>query len=764
MGCRTCLFLSTWSGTRLAWLSLVPVFSTSPLVFALTSVGAGQTQNIDQNTAPDNYIARDGGVLNASGASTFEVSINSGAQFNALGGTYSGRLGSAGIAVSNAAANVSDATVTGSRMGMFIGRNSGTTTGSTAVISGSRITGQTSGIETSGGSDIQLTDTHLSATGASGVGLNAFGAEVRAVGGSMTGGMNGIRLRPDLGGVGNGANVSLDHVLVQGLSGAAILANSGVNAQIRVLNGTQLLAGNSVLLDVQDASTVIMSVEGSTLEGNINIAGNSTGNLTFDQGRMTGDVLVENGSTANVTLQNSSQFTGRLDKVDGVTVNSGSIWTLTGNDTVGTLAMSGGTVRFGAQDVPNTFYQLNVGTLAGSPDGSSTFAMKGNFATGQHDLLNVTGVATGSFGLLVAASGLDAVNPQQLTLVRTAAGDAQFALTGGRVDLGAWSYDLAQRQGGTGGTEWFLDPTTQVISPGASAVLALFNSPITLLYGEASSLRSRMGELRFNGGQSGAWVRTYGNQYNVSESSGVAYKQNQQGLSLGADARLNDSDVLGGVMVGFSESDLSLEHGTSGTVKSYYFGPYVTWMDRDTGYYVDGVLKFNRFRNEAKVGLSDGTRAKGDYDNWGVSASVEGGRHIKLSNDYFIEPFVQFSAAQIQGKRFSLDNDMQADGDRTRSFLGKAGATAGRNFDIGNGAVAQPYVRAAIAHEFAKNNEVQVNNNVFNNDLSGSRAEFGAGVAVAMSDKWQVHVDLDYANGEHIEQPWGGNVGVRYSW
>lgn len=341
-----------------------------------------------------------------------------------------------------------------------------------------RITGQTSGIETSGGSDIQLTDTHLSATGASGVGLNAFGAEVRAVGGSMTGGMNGIRLRPDLGGVGNGANVSLDHVLVQGLSGAAILANSGVNAQIRVLNGTQLLAGNSVLLDVQDASTVIMSVEGSTLEGNINIAGNSTGNLTFDQGRMTGDVLVENGSTANVTLQNSSQFTGRLDKVDGVTVNSGSIWTLTGNDTVGTLAMSGGTVRFGAQDVPNTFYQLNVGTLAGSPDGSSTFAMKGNFATGQHDLLNVTGVATGSFGLLVAASGLDAVNPQQLTLVRTAAGDAQFALTGGRVDLGAWSYDLAQRQGGTGGTEWFLDPTTQVISPGASAVLALFNSPI----------------------------------------------------------------------------------------------------------------------------------------------------------------------------------------------------------------------------------------------------------------------------------------------
>jgi outer membrane autotransporter protein len=299
--------------------------------------------------------------------------------------------------------------------------------------------------------------------------------------------------------------------------------------------------------------------------------------------------------------------------------------------------------------VPNTFYQLNVGTLAGSPDGSSTFEMKGNFATGQHDFLNVTGVATGQFGLLVAASGLDAVSPQQLTLVHTAAGDAQFSLRGevsisvpGRM---TWPSDRL----GTGGTEWFLDPTTQVISPGASAVLALFNSPITLLYGEASPLRSH-GRIATQRWTVGGWVRTYGNQYNVADSSGVAYKQNQQGLSLGGDARMGDSDVLVGIMGGFSESDLSLQQGTSGTVKSYYFGPYVTWMDRDTGYYFDGVLKFNRFRNEAKVGLSDGTRTKGDYDNWGVSTSAEFGRHIKLNNDYFIEPFAQFSAAQIQGK------------------------------------------------------------------------------------------------------------------
>lgn len=748
----------------LSILMVMPAISISSGGILAATIVDNTTLNIDSTTTPIDYLVRNNAVLNVNGATTQSITIRSGSTLTINGATVVSNPGVEGILVTSSRGTINQANVTSDDIGLAVNRSSIAAGGSTVDVSNSQIRGDVFGAQVTGLSTLSLANTQVTGTGSNGIGANLLGGALNASAGTViTGQATGVRMVNDTANVG-ARTLSLDNATVQGINGSAVLVDRGTNATINLSNGASLFAGNNNLLDVQGASTAAMTVANSELQGNINIAGNSTGNLTFDQGRMTGDVLVENGSTANVTLQNSSQFTGRLDKVNAVTVNSCSIWTLTGNDTVGTLAMNGGTVRFGAQDVPNTFYQLNVGTLAGSPDGSSTFAMKGNFATGQHDFLNVTGVATGQFGLLVAASGLDAVNPQQLTLVHTAAGDAQFALTGGRVDLGTWSYDLAQRPVGTGGTEWFLDPTTREISPGASAVLALFNSPITLLYGEASSLRSRMGELRFNGGQSGAWARTYGNQYNVSESSGVAYRQNQQGLSLGADARVNDSDVLVGVMGGYSQSDLNLEHGTSGTVKSYYFGPYVTWMDRDTGYYVDGVLKLNRFRNEAKVGMSDGTRAKGDYDNWGFSASVEAGRHIKLSNDYFIEPFAQFSAAQIQGKRFSLDNDMQADGDRTRSFLGKAGATFGRNFDIGNGAVAQPYARAAIAHEFANNNKVKVNeNNVFNNDLSGSRAEFGAGVAVALSEKWQVHVDLDYSNGEHIEQPFGVSLGGRYS-
>ncbi|WP_429529762.1 autotransporter outer membrane beta-barrel domain-containing protein [Pseudomonas frederiksbergensis] len=570
------------------------------------------------------------------------------------------------------------------------------------------------------------------------------------------------------------ASLSLDQSQMTG----DVLADSGSSANVllqnlSVLDGNVQLTGalGELALDQSTMTGNVLADSGATadvvlrnhaqLNGNVQLTGTSTASLNLDQSRMTGDVLVESGSTANVTLNDQSQLIGRLNGVNGVTINSQSTWTLTGNDSIGALAMNGGTVDFGTSSTPGTFYQLNVGTLTGN----GTFAMKGDFANGDRDFLNVSGVATGDFGLAISASGLDATSPQQLQVVHTGAGDARFSLVNGTpVDLGAFSYALTSESNGSGGTDWFLDPTTKTISPAASTVLALFNTAPTVWYGELSSLRSRMGELRFNGGQSGAWARSYGNKYNVAEASGVGYQQTQQGFSLGADARLGESQWLVGVLTGYSQSDLDLNRGTSGTVKSYYAGPYVTWLDADTGYYFDGVLKFNRFRNEAKVSLSDGSRSKGDYDTMGVGASAEFGRHIKLADGYFVEPFTQLSAVVIQGRHYDLDNGMDADGDRTRSLLGKLGTTAGRNIPLSGGGVAQPYVRAAWVHEFAKNNEVQVNNNVFNNDLSGSRGELGAGVAVSLSEQWQVHADFDYANGEHIEQPWGANVGVRYSW
>ena len=96
--------------------------------------------------------------------------------------------------------------------------------------------------------------------------------------------------------------------------------------------------------------------------------------------------------------------------------------------------------------------------------------------------------------------------------------------------------------------------------------------------------------------------------------------------------------------------------------------------------------------------------------------------------------------------------------------MGELGSTVGRNIELASGQLVQPYLRAAYVHEFSKNNEVKVNDNVFNNDLSGSRGEFGAGVTMTLTQKVKAYADLEYSKGDGIEQPLGGSVGVHYSW
>lgn len=594
-----------------------------------------------------------------------------------------------------------------------------------------------------------------------GLGTNSYG--VRTQGGMLNlsqgsivqGGLNGVVMLNEAGGLEpnqKAPELHLSGSSVIGERGAAIVVNLPITAKIEVNDGSSLQGGNGNILELTKGGSADMSVRQSALTGDIQVGAGSKLDLGLTSASLQGDIVVDTAGEATLSLDNGSYLQGRLSNVKSLGVAGSSAWDLTDNSQVGELNLEGGRVSFGGAE---RFYTLDVGSLAGS----GTFEMAANFATGEGDRLNVSGQANGEYSLALKASGLELDPVERITVVTTGGGDAEFSLVNGPVDLGAFSYDLTKE-----GNDWHLDTEKKVISPGTRSVMALFNTAPTVFYGELSSLRTRMGELRYNESKSGAWGRAYGSKYNVAESSGTAYKQTQQGFTLGADAQVGDSQWLVGVLAGHSTSDLDLSRGTTGTVDSYYAGAYTTWLDQDSGYYFDAVAKVNRFDNKSKVAMSDGTQAKGNYKTNGVGASAEFGRHIKLDDGYFVEPFAQVSAVSIQGASYDLDNGLKAEGDRTMSVLGKAGATVGRNFDLGEGRFAQPYLRAAAVHEFAKNNKVKVNDNVFNNDLSGSRAEVGAGIAVSLSERLQLHADIDYSNGDKIEKPFGANVGVRFTW
>ncbi|MGE8043097.1 autotransporter outer membrane beta-barrel domain-containing protein [Pseudomonas monteilii] len=719
----------------LTFTPLTQVLRASILMLCTTPAWAfipiDQEVNIGPADPLDSYRVNAGGRLNANGATTLGISISPGGELNMQGSTVDGGR-AAGVAATGSIASIADSSVRSDSIGVRLLRRGAA--GSTVTVSGSQIVGGAGGASLSANSTLNLQDSALTGTGTS-AGASLFGSStLNAQGSTITGASNGLQVWVDAA-FPEATRINLVDTHVEGLDGAAIMVGESflgrAQADILVGTGATLKGSNGALLEVVN---------------------DSTANFTADGAQLVGDIRADLGSSATVTLTNQAGLTGRLQNVDSLTLANQGRWTLIEDSQIGKLNMSGGEVRFGEA---NQYQRLTLGELSGS----GTFIMDTNFATAETDILEVTGTATGNHNLLVGSSGAEPTTPEAVQLVHVGGGDATFALLGGPVDVGTFSYGLVQR-----GNDWFLEGVSDTISPGTASALALFNTAPTVWYGELTTLRGRLGELRLDSRRTGVWARAYGNQYNVDGQAG--YRQAQQGFSLGADTPLpwGDGQWLAGVLAGHSNSDLNLTRGGSAEVKSYYLGMYATWLSASSGYYVDSMVKLNRFDNDSNVTLSDGQRAKGRYDNVGVGASVEFGRHLSLGNGYFVEPYTQWSAATIAGKDYHLDNGLEVRGDDTRSLLGKAGATLGRTFDLGAGRFVQPYLRLAYAHEFADNNQVKVNETRFDNDLAGSRGEAGAGVSVALDERLQLHADFDYSHGERIEQPWGANVGLSYRW
>ncbi|KQN45031.1 hypothetical protein ASE98_08810 [Pseudomonas sp. Leaf48] len=726
--------------TRMLKLAIfAPALLISPCALALSVVEDGNSRTVDGTTVVDRWLVRDASSLTANNATTNQIRAEAGSTL-VLNNSKTTALGtSSGVELSNSDATITNKSrVVSDRTGLrLIGTVRG---GSTARVSDSEIIGGEFGASLSAQSQLTLeSGTTVTATNADGIGVQSFGGKVRASDSTIVGGLNGVSLY-------TAGNLPADNALildkshVEGLTGSAIIVNgltqtNTERANIEINNGSTLKGGNGTLLEVINGSSA---------------------NFKVNNSHLTGDIVVADGSSADVALDHLATLTGRLENVENLAISNDARWIMVEDGQVQNLTLNGGGVQFGN---PGQFFKLSVETLAGE---GGTFYMHNDFTTGQIDTLTVTGNASGNHTIALDSQGTEPVGAGSTSVVHIGSGDATFALKGGAVDLGAFSYDLIKQ----GDNDWVLDTSSRVVSPGAQSVMALFNAAPTVWYGELSTLRSRMGEVRMDHGKAGGWIRAYGNKYDVSEGSGVAYKQTQQGISFGADAPLpmGDGQWLVGLLGGYSKSDLDLSRGTTGEVDSYYLGAYTTWLDEDSGYYFDGVFKYNRFQSESSVQLSDGQKTKGDYNTNGVGASLEFGRHIRLAENYFVEPYAQLSGVMIDGASYDLDNGMAADGDRARSLLGKVGTTVGRNFTWTEGKTLQPYLRAAYVHEFASNSDVEINDNSFSTDLSGSRGELGAGVAMAMTDKVSMHVDLEYSNGDKIEQPWGANFGVRYNW
>ncbi|EPA9245496.1 autotransporter outer membrane beta-barrel domain-containing protein [Yersinia enterocolitica] len=780
-----------------------------------TTINAG-TQNVSSGASATDTTINSGGLQYVlSGASATDTTINSGGrQYVLRGASATDTTINNGAQYVSSGASATDTTINNGAQYVSSGASATDTTinsgGLQAVISGGRATSTTvhsGGVlqvsaggsaslvtQNSGGAVVTNTSAALSGTNDKGsfsiVSGNAANMLLENGGylevlkdhkaSDTTVGSNGT-LYVHSGGVLHGTTTLTDKGTLVG----DVVTNEGklyfLNNSDASFTGSLMGAGTLIQEGGSTRFSGLLSQDGG-------IALQSGGAMTMDALTAKANVTTQSGTT--LTLDNGTTLTGNIagdsTGAGDVAVKGSSVWHLDGDSTVGALTMDNGTVDFRSSTTTRLTPVFQAVSLAlGSLSGSGTFRMNTDIASHIGDMLKVAGNASGNFVLDIKNTGREPVSAgAPLQVVQTGGGDAAFTLNGGKVDAGTWEYVLNKVN-----TDWYLVPDLHPPAPtnpdigtpdagtpdagtsspvrhttkSADAVLSMATAPAYVFNSELQNLRFRHGDFMENTrSPGGVWGRYTGSDHRISGGASSGYSLTQNGFEIGGDKvfDLGESRLAVGAFVSYTDNCISHNRGGDSTIGSTGGGLYATWSDND-GYYVDGVLKYNRFSNELRTRMSDGTAVKGDYSQNGFGGSLEAGKTFSLNDNAWAQPYVRTTAFRADAKDISLNNGMEASLGATKSLQAEAGVNLGMNLDVA-GKTVKPYLKAAVSHEFSDSNKVRINNLYdFNNDISGTMGKYGAGVSAQLTPNAEVWAEANYQKGGKIESPVTGSVGFR---
>ncbi len=410
------------------------------------------------------------------------------------------------------------------------------------------------------------------------------------------------------------------------------------------------------------------------------------------------------------------------------------------------VVMTGGTV-----DMSNA---KNAQLTMASLNGTGNFNLGSVMQSDSVAPLNVSGDANGDFIIAMNSSGQA---PTNLNVVNTNGGDARFALANGPIALGNYMTNLAKDANGN----FVLTADKSAMTPGTAGILAVANTTPVIFNAELSSIQQRLDKQSTETNQSGMWGSYLNNNFAV-KGRAANFDQKLNGMTLGGDkaTALADGVLSVGGFASYSSSDIKTDYQSKGKVDSHSFGAYAQYL-ANSGYYMNAVVKNNQFSQDVNITSINGS-ASGVSNFSGMGIALKAGKHFNF-NEAYVSPYVAMSAFSSGKSNISLSNGMEAQSSSTRSTMGTLGVNAGYRFVMNNGAELKPYAIFSVDHEFAKNNQVTVNQEVFDNNLSGTRVNTGAGMNVNITPNLSVGSEVKLSSGKDIKTPVTINLNVGYS-
>lgn len=499
-----------------------------------------------------------------------------------------------------------------------------------------------------------------------------------------------------------------------------------------------------------------------------------------------------NLSNADSYLAGKLLLEGQGNKTISLKLKNGATWYVpTGDDSYDlssgiTLSADGGlidlyhqtptTVRRSAGD--RTFALSNTGAAA---DGS-TFVLSSDIANNKADKVTLTGVTgTNTYYVQVAydpAMDKDGTYTSEATVLTTDSGTnivtAKSYTTTKYVDAGLLKKTIMLTPTlNTVGNETKLtsllieDNGSSSEGPAQEVANAASASAQATLSGwraENNDLLRRMGDLRWDESNVGAWGRYYGGKSEINTSTAADVKYN--GIQAGYDHKLDyaGGKLFTGVAISHLDGDIS-SHGGSGDSDSTMFGVYGSYLG-DKGHFVDAIIKYGRMSNNMSTYAGD-NHYEGDTAANGFNMSLEYGYHKEMQNNWYLEPQAELSYGHINSNSYMMRMNGEAGAnvrnDAVNSFIGRLGVNVGKTTSKGN-----IYAKLSALHEFDGDIGVKTSYGDYTNRTSESMKdtwiEYGVGFNQKISKDNNIYGEITKTAGaDKVNEKWKANLGYRHS-
>lgn len=269
---------------------------------------------------------------------------------------------------------------------------------------------------------------------------------------------------------------------------------------------------------------------------------------------------------------------------------------------------------------------------------------------------------------------------------------------------------------------------------------------------QINHLTKRLGNIRQQSGDIGAWARVYGGEYKWGDANRVDMTSTT--VQVGGDARMGDW-IVGGAF-SYSDSNFDVDNG-DGDGDLYSLAVYGT-RTFEKGSYVDFVARYGYLKNDIKVGNMDV-----DFDSNAFSLSLEGGHTFKFMERAYIEPQIQLTYGFAEGDNATASNGVKIEQDDYQNLITRIGLRTGFDFPNDAGTI---YAHASYSYDFlgeadgtASKDQVRAS---LDEDLGGGWVTYGIGSQFRLGERTFAYGEIERSTGGDVENPWAFNIGFRH--